>query len=70
MSTNWIKNPTILLEPVGRNTAPAIAAAALQSLKESEDAVLLVLSADHVIQDVDAFHQAINIASSKHKRAN
>jgi len=57
-----IKNPTILLEPVGRNTAPAIAAAAIQSLKASDDALLLVLSADHVIQDVDAFHKAINIA--------
>lgn len=60
-----IKNPTILLEPVGRNTAPAIAAAALQSLKVTDDAVLLVLSADHVIQDIDAFHEAINIASSQ-----
>ena len=58
-----IKNPTILLEPVGRNTAPAIAAAAIQSLKDSEDSMLLVLSADHVIQDVDAFHKAINIAN-------
>jgi len=57
-----IKNPTILLEPVGRNTAPAIAAAALQSLKDSDGSMLLVLSADHVIQDVDAFHEAINIA--------
>jgi mannose-1-phosphate guanylyltransferase / mannose-6-phosphate isomerase len=60
-----VNNPTILLEPVGRNTAPAIAAAALQSLKETDDAVLLVLSADHVIQDVEAFHQAIKIASSQ-----
>jgi mannose-1-phosphate guanylyltransferase / mannose-6-phosphate isomerase len=60
-----IKNPTILLEPVGRNTAPAIAAAALQSLKQTDGAVLLVLSADHVIQDVKAFHQAINIASNQ-----
>jgi mannose-1-phosphate guanylyltransferase/mannose-6-phosphate isomerase len=60
-----IINPIILLEPVGRNTAPAIAAAALQSLKQTDDAVLLVLSADHVIQDVDAFHQAINIASQQ-----
>lgn len=60
-----IKNPTILLEPVGRNTAPAIAAAALQSLKDSEDSTLLVLSADHVIQDVDAFHKAIDIASQQ-----
>jgi len=60
-----IKNPTILLEPVGRNTAPAIAAAALQSLKTSDDAMLLVLSADHVIQDVEAFYQAINIARNQ-----
>jgi len=60
-----IKNPIILLEPVGRNTAPAITVAALQSLKETDDAVLLVLSADHVIQDVESFHQAINIASQK-----
>jgi mannose-1-phosphate guanylyltransferase/mannose-6-phosphate isomerase len=60
-----IENPVILLEPVGRNTAPAIAAAALQSLKQTDDAVLLVLSADHVIQDVEAFHQAINIASNQ-----
>ena len=60
-----IKNPIILLEPVGRNTAPAIAAAALQSLKDSEDLILLVLSADHVIQDIDAFHKAINIANQK-----
>jgi len=60
-----IKNPTILLEPVGRNTAPAIAAAALQSLKQTDDAVLLVLSADHVIQDIETFHAAINIASNQ-----
>jgi len=60
-----IKNPTILLEPVGRNTAPAIAAAALQSLRDLEDSILLVLSADHVIQDVDTFHEAINIASQQ-----
>jgi len=60
-----IINPIILLEPVGRNTAPAIAAAALQSLKDSDDAVLLVLSADHVIQDIKAFHAAIDIASNQ-----
>jgi mannose-1-phosphate guanylyltransferase/mannose-6-phosphate isomerase len=60
-----IKNPTILLEPVGRNTAPAIAAAVLQSLKNSDDSTLLVLSADHVIQDVDTFHKAINIANQQ-----
>ena len=53
-----ITNPIILLEPIGRNTAPAIAAAALQSLKQTDDAVLLVLSADHIIQDIKAFHAA------------
>jgi len=62
-----IKNPTILLEPVGRNTAPAITAAALQLLKDSDDSILLVLSADHVIQDVDALHKAINIANQQAK---
>jgi len=60
-----IINPTILLEPIGRNTAPAIAAAALQSLKQTYNSVLLVFSADHVIQDVESFHQAINIASNQ-----
>jgi mannose-1-phosphate guanylyltransferase / mannose-6-phosphate isomerase len=60
-----IVNPTILLEPIGRNTAPAIAAAALKSIKDTNEAVLLVLSADHVIQDIEAFHKAINIANKK-----
>jgi len=60
-----IKNPTVLLEPIARNTAPAIAAAAFQSLKNSDDSILLVLSADHVIQDVNAFHKAINIANQQ-----
>jgi len=60
-----VTNPTILLEPIGRNTAPAITAAALHSIKDSGDAVLLILSADHVIQDVNAFHKAINIANKK-----
>ena len=60
-----IINPTILLEPIGRNTAPAIVAAALQSINGSNNAELLVLSADHVIQDIDAFHDAIKIASKQ-----
>ncbi|HEX7387961.1 MAG TPA: mannose-1-phosphate guanylyltransferase/mannose-6-phosphate isomerase [Castellaniella sp.] len=54
---------TILLEPAGRNTAPAIALAALQSLAQGEDPLLLVLAADHVIQDVAAFHAAIHQAA-------
>ena len=60
-----IKNPTIMLEPVGRSTAPAITAATFQSIKISDDPMLLVLSADHVIQDVETFHQAVNIASNQ-----
>lgn len=49
----------IVLEPAGRNTAPAIALAALQALASHEDALLLVMPADHVIKDVQAFHQAL-----------
>ena len=60
-----ISNPLILLEPVGRNSAPAIVAAALQSIKDSDDATLLILPADHVIQDIDAFHLAINVANKQ-----
>lgn len=56
------KAPSILLEPVGRNTAPAIALAALHALKSEEDPLLLVLAADHVIQRVDAFYQAVDAA--------
>ena len=52
---------TIILEPVGRNTAPAIALAALSSL-EGEDPLLLVLAADHVIQDEASFTKTIKDA--------
>ena len=55
----------IILEPVGRNTAPAIAIAALTAIENGEDPLLLVLAADHVIQDVDALHTAINIANQQ-----
>jgi len=52
----------ILLEPAGRNTAPATAAAAFHALQAGEDPVLLVLPADHVIQDVRALIAAVNLA--------
>jgi mannose-1-phosphate guanylyltransferase / mannose-6-phosphate isomerase len=58
---------TILLEPVGRNTAPAVAIAAMAAVtgesgsRRSDDAVLLVLPADHVIRDVRAFQAAVSI---------
>jgi mannose-1-phosphate guanylyltransferase/mannose-1-phosphate guanylyltransferase/mannose-6-phosphate isomerase len=54
------KPAAIILEPVGKNTAPAVAMAALTA---SEDAVLLVLPADHVITNIEVFHQAIAHAS-------
>ena len=74
----------IILEPVGRNTAPAVALAALKALNHKvlvnapentctssnpdvrtehrEEPLLLVLAADHVIEDVKAFHQAVEVA--------
>ncbi|WP_219988763.1 mannose-1-phosphate guanylyltransferase/mannose-6-phosphate isomerase [Leucothrix pacifica] len=54
----------ILLEPVGRDTAPALALAALHLTQQGKsDALMLVLPADHVITDNDAFHQAIQQAA-------
>ena len=52
----------VLLEPAGRNTAPAIAAAALWLRAEQPDALLLVLPSDHMILDTAAFHAAIGAA--------
>ena len=56
----------IVLEPMARDTAPAIAAAALEALarsRESDDPVLLVLPSDHVIQDDARFADAVRLAS-------
>ena len=50
---------SIILEPVGRNTAPAIALAAMMA---DDDPILLVLAADHVIQDEEAFTKAVTAA--------
>ncbi|WP_230370250.1 mannose-1-phosphate guanylyltransferase/mannose-6-phosphate isomerase [Paludibacterium denitrificans] len=52
----------IILEPAGRNTAPAVAVAALAALQKEDDPLLLVLAADHVIQDIAAFQNAITQA--------
>lgn len=59
LRVNGIDDATIILEPVGRNTAPAIALAALAANPED---ILLVLAADHVIKDRDAFHHAVESA--------
>ncbi|PYF79850.1 mannose-1-phosphate guanylyltransferase [Marinomonas alcarazii] len=58
-----VKKSTILLEPNGRNTAPAIALAALESIRsQSDDTLMLVLPADHVIRDIAAFEASIKQA--------
>ena len=54
-----IKPDNIILEPEGRNTAPAVAVAAFAALARDEDAILLVLPADHLIADTAAFCKAI-----------
>lgn len=52
----------LILEPVGRNTAPAIALAAIKATSEGDDPILLVLAADHVIENKSAFCAAIEEA--------
>ncbi|MFT4531977.1 MAG: mannose-1-phosphate guanylyltransferase/mannose-6-phosphate isomerase [Thalassolituus oleivorans] len=54
--------PSILLEPQGKNTAPAIALAAFHALKHFDDEMMVVMPADHVIGDVASFHRAIESA--------
>ena len=54
----------IILEPTGKNTAPAVALAALKFANNSKDPILLVLSSDHLIQNNKAFHKSIKIATS------
>lgn len=53
---------TLLLEPAGRNTAPAIALAALLAVRDAADALLLVLPSDHAVSDSEAFAIAVQRA--------
>jgi mannose-1-phosphate guanylyltransferase / mannose-6-phosphate isomerase len=54
---------SILLEPVGRNTAPALSAAALVARRDGADPVLLMMPSDHLIADRDAFHRAVQVGA-------
>jgi mannose-1-phosphate guanylyltransferase len=54
-----VSNADIFLEPVGRNTAPAIALAAIKARMDGHDPLLLVLAADHYIENQEAFRQAV-----------
>jgi mannose-1-phosphate guanylyltransferase/mannose-6-phosphate isomerase len=65
-----INNAAIILEPIGRNTAPAITAAAMKIINDidKKNSIMLVLSADHQINDTDEFLKTINIAKIHAKK--
>ena len=58
-----VRNPTIILEPESKNTAPAIALAAFYALNniKDKDVVLLILSADHIIENSKSFYRAVDV---------
>jgi mannose-1-phosphate guanylyltransferase/mannose-6-phosphate isomerase len=58
-----LETQAILLEPFGRNTAPAVAIAAMKLIAEGRDELLLVLPADHVLEDQKAFEAALYVAA-------
>ena len=57
-----IANPSIILEPIGRNTAPAIVIAALHAQKINSDPYLLILPADHIVENIKYFESAVQLA--------
>lgn len=58
-----VRAQAMLLEPIGRNTAPAIAVAALEATRNGGDALLLVLPSDHVIADEAKFRETVQLAA-------
>lgn len=58
-----VRPERLILEPAGRNTAPAVAAAALALSRQDPKALMLVLPSDHVIKDQASFHRAIGLAA-------
>lgn len=58
-----VSSPSIILEPEGKNTAPAVAVAAIYAFFRDPDAILMVMPADHHIEKTDAFVSAVNEAS-------
>jgi len=53
---------SILLEPIGKNTAPALTIAAIQAVNANADAILLSLHSDHIIKEVDSFQNSLRSA--------
>ena len=59
MALRQAQGPQILLEPMAKNTAPAIAAACCAAMKQDEGAVVIVLPSDHVIKNGDTYREAV-----------
>jgi mannose-1-phosphate guanylyltransferase/mannose-6-phosphate isomerase len=57
-----IKGARIVLEPAGRNTAPAVTIAALQIVQDNPDGLMLIMPSDHAVLDVRAFHAGVAVA--------
>ncbi|WP_421682044.1 mannose-1-phosphate guanylyltransferase/mannose-6-phosphate isomerase [Stutzerimonas urumqiensis] len=68
LATRKLSVQGLLLEPFGRNTAPAIAMAAMKLIEEGRDELLLVLPADHVIEDQKAFQRSLALATNAAER--
>jgi mannose-1-phosphate guanylyltransferase/mannose-6-phosphate isomerase len=68
MRESAIRPGAIVLEPVGRNTAPAAAVAALMVAEKEPDGVILLMPADHIVRDTGAFRQALNHAVAAAER--
>jgi mannose-1-phosphate guanylyltransferase/mannose-6-phosphate isomerase len=64
MRQTGVNPAVVLLEPFGRNTAPAVAIAALEAITDGQNPILLILPADHAIADIAAFHRAVEAARS------
>jgi len=62
LRSNDVKHSGIILEPFGRNTAPAVALAALRAIENEQNPILLVLAADHLIKNEQAFRETLETA--------
>jgi mannose-1-phosphate guanylyltransferase/mannose-6-phosphate isomerase len=65
--SHGVNHAGIILEPIPKNTAPAIALAALHAISEGEDPMLLILPADHIIKNIDAYQVSIEKAGQVSK---
>ena len=68
LSSRNLEAQRILMEPFGRNTAPAVALTAMMLVNEGRDELMLVLPADHVIEDQKALQRALALATGADER--